>query len=115
MEISNIDAWESGKEKNTDSYGAAIYEYAECWARLMQAEIKKRGFERVDYVVMFGIAEETSLELGFLGITGYMYGAAVSILSQCWVHGEELRKWHNKEYGQDGDGVVNPAVITLTR
>lgn len=26
---------------------------------------------------------------------------------------EFLRKWHNKEYGYDGDGVVNPAVITV--
>ena len=47
------------------------------------------------------------------GITGFMYGAAVSILSQCWEYGEYLRKWHNKDYGYDGDGVVNPAVITV--
>lgn len=47
------------------------------------------------------------------GITGFMYGVAVSILSQCWEYGEFLRKWHNKEYGYDGDGVVNPAVITV--
>ena len=47
------------------------------------------------------------------GITGFMYGAAVSILSQCWEYGECLRKWHNKDYGYDGDGVVNPAVITV--
>ena len=42
-----------------------------------------------------------------------MYGCAVSILSQCWKYGEELRKWHNKEYNYDGDGVVNPAVLTI--
>lgn len=40
-------------------------------------------------------------------------GCAVSILSQCWEYGEYLRKWHNKEYGYDGDGVVNPAVMTV--
>ncbi len=113
MEISNIDEWNKGKENNTDPYGACIYEYAEGWAKVMQAEIKKRGFEKVDYVVMFGIAETSSRELNFLGISGFMKGAAVSILSHCWKHGEELRKWHNKEYGQEGDGVVNPAILTI--
>jgi hypothetical protein len=59
------------------------------------------------------IAEPTSFELGFLGITGFMYGAAVQILSKCWKHGEDLRKWHNNEYGHEGEGVVNPAILTL--
>lgn len=44
-----------------------------------------------------------------------MYGMAVSILSQCWKYGEFLRKWHNKEYGYEGDGVVNPAVMTVKK
>lgn len=26
---------------------------------------------------------------------------------------EELRKWHNKEYNYEGDGVVNPAILTI--
>ena len=47
------------------------------------------------------------------GITGFMYGCAVNILSQCWEYGEVLRKWHNKEYDYEGDGVVNPAIMTV--
>ena len=58
-------------------------------------------------------AEPTSFQLGFLGITGFMYGAAVAILSKCWKHGEELRKWHNKEYNHEGDGVINPAILSV--
>lgn len=58
-------------------------------------------------------AKQLSYEADKEGITGFMYGAAVSILSQCWEYGEFLRKWHNKEYEYDGDGVVNPAVITV--
>jgi len=43
-----------------------------------------------------------------------MYGCAVSMLSQCWKYGEELRRWHNKEWGhEDTDGIVNPAVLTI--
>jgi hypothetical protein len=44
-----------------------------------------------------------------------MYGGAVSILAQCWEYGEDLRKWHNKEYDYEGDGTVNPAVVTITK
>jgi hypothetical protein len=37
----------------------------------------------------------------------------VSVLVHTWKHGEALRKWHNKEYGHEGDGVVNPAVVNF--
>ena len=42
-----------------------------------------------------------------------MHGMAVSILSRHWAHGDELKDWHNKKYNHKGDGVVNPAVMTL--
>lgn len=106
MEFKSFADWQQGKEKNTDSYGACIYEYAEGWAKLMQVEM-------INGNKLEDIAEKTSHELGFLGITGYMYGAAVSVLSHCWLYGERLRKWHNKEYNHEGDGVVNPAIITI--
>jgi len=106
VEFLSKEYWETGKSKNTDGYGACIYEYAEGWAKLMQVEIYK-GKKIED------VAEKTSHEMGFLGITGFMYGAAVSILSHCWIHGEILRKWHNKEYNHEGDGVVNPAILTI--
>ena len=95
-----------GKAKNTDPYGACVYVYAEGWAKLMQREIAKGK-------TVAECAQKTSHELYFLGITGFMYGAAVSILSHCWKYGEELRKWHNKDYGHEGDGVVNPAILTI--
>ena len=60
-------------------------------------------------------AESLSHEADTEGITGFMYGCAVSILSSSWEYGEELRKWHNKEYDYEGDGVVNPAIITLQK
>lgn len=106
MEFADREGWELGLSNNQDPYGKCIYEYAEGWAKLMQAEMSA-GASLKD------IAERTSHELGFMGITGFMYGAAVSILSQAWKHGEELRKWHNKDYGHEGPGVVNPAVLTV--
>jgi hypothetical protein len=106
LELKDIEGWNKNREVNTDPYGKAALDYAEGWAKLMQVEIAK-GNKLID------IAEKTSFELGFMGITGFMYGCAVNILSHCWVHGEELRKWHNKEYGHEGEGVVNPAVLTI--
>lgn len=59
------------------------------------------------------IADSTSREADTEGITGFMYGCAVNALSQLWEYGEELRKWHNKEYNYEGDGVVNPAILKI--
>lgn len=55
------------------------------------------------------------------GITGFMYGMAVNILSQCWLHGEALRRWHNikMQIGDEGEranergAVLNPALLVL--
>lgn len=106
IEISDADNWNEFKEKNKDPYGACCVEYAEGWAKLMQAEMSE-GVKLID------CAQKTSYELGFLGITGFMYGCAVSMLAQCWKYGEELRKWHNKEYKHEGEGVVNPAILSI--
>ena len=72
-----------------------------------------RDIEKPDMACMIAHAEKCSHDADTDGITGFMYGAAVSILSNHWKYGELLRKWHNKEYGHEGDGVVNPAVLTI--
>lgn len=106
IELKDEKAWNEYKEINKDPYGACCVEYAEMWARLMQKEINKGS-------TVVKCAETTSHQLGYLGITGFMYGAAVSMLSKCWKHGEDLRKWHNKEYKHEGECVVNPASLTI--
>lgn len=96
IELKDADAWKKSKEANTDPYGKCAIDYAEGWAKLMQVEMSK-GKSLID------CAEKTSYELVFYGITGFMYGAAVSTLAHCWKYGEDLRKWHNKEYNHEGD------------
>lgn len=108
MKIVDEKVYEDWKAKNTDGYGAGIFRYAEKWANLMEEEITKGSRIR-------DVAQKLSHDADTEGITGFMYGAAVSILSQCWVHGEELKKWHNKEYDYEGEGVANPALITITK
>lgn len=106
FECSDEENFQGWKNSNKDGYGGRIISYAREWAMLMQVEMAN-GKKLRD------IAQQASHDADYDGITGFMYGAAVQMLSQCWKHGEELRKWHNKKYNQEGDGVVNPAVLTL--
>ena len=104
-----------GKEKefdrfvennSKDFYSLGVINYMTRWAELMEKEIEN-GARVLD------IADKTSTTADTDGITGYMYGCAVGALSYYWEYGEELRKWHNKEYNYDGDGVVNPAIVKV--
>lgn len=109
MEYTDEDAWQQALSVNTDSYSRAVMTFAERWARLMQAELAN-GEE------LENIASATSEEADIEGITGFMYGFAVHILSGCWKHGDQLRNWHNRKYGasDDVEGTVNPAILTIS-
>jgi hypothetical protein len=107
-------AWDKAVNNNHDPYGKAAVTYAARWAWMMEQKLEK-GEKLID------IAEQTSRDADAEGITGFMYGCAVSVLSHVWVHGEELRQWHNKDtqIGDEGDkanetgGVLNPALVRI--
>ena len=101
-------------EKNQDFYGKGVVDYGKDWALLMEEQI-------VVGSTVAEIAKETSHTADTQGITGFMYGCAVSALAHYWVHGEELRRWSNldTQIGDEGEkanesgGVLNPALITI--
>lgn len=103
--------WE---DNNKDSYSSRIFSYAKDWGKLMQVEMNT-GKKLQD------IAGKTSKEADYDGITGFMYGAAVSVLAKYWKYGEELRKWHNLktqihdegENANKSGGVLNPALMNF--
>ena len=108
IELADEKRWNEFKDANTDGYGGAIVDYAQRWARLMQARMAG-GQELED------IAQATADEADTDGITGFMYGAAVSTLSKCWKHGDRLNRWHNRKYGvEESNGTVNPAIVTIS-
>jgi hypothetical protein len=74
IELKDEEGWKKSREANQDPYGKATLDYADGWAKLMQVEAMKKGYTNIDVVVLSGIAEKTSHELGFMGITGFMYG-----------------------------------------
>lgn len=106
------------REKNADPYGRRCFTYAEEWADLMEAQMTL-GEEPIDTIKR--VAKDTSRTADTDGITGFMYGAAVSILSNAWQHGEALRRWHNldTQIGTEGEkankdgGVLNPALLRI--
>jgi hypothetical protein len=109
------EAWQRGLDLNSDAYGRRCYTYAAEWARLMEKVMAEHGG------TVAQCAKTTSHLADTDGITGFMYGAAVSILADCWEHGEELRRWHNIEtqIGTEGEkanetgGVLNPALLVI--
>lgn len=116
MKIKNPEAWKVANDANPPSepYGHRIITYAEDWANFMERDMANgKSLEEC--------AETTSREADTDGITGFMYGAAVSVLAGVWEHGEELRRWHNlkTQIGNEGEranesgGVLNPALMTF--
>lgn len=113
------------KAKNTqDRYSARVVSYAEDWANLMEKRLPEGATlaEAIGLMVKDDFAKNTSHEADTDGITGFMYGCAVSVLAHFWVHGEALRRWHNKntQIGTEGDeanakgGVLNQAMLTIS-
>lgn len=100
---------------SADGYSAATVNYAIAWAVAMQQAMRK-GKKIAD------VAKELSHEVDYEGITGFMYGCAVSFLTSFWKHGEELRRWHNldTQLGDEGEqankkkrAVLNPALLSI--
>lgn len=115
MTILDAEAWEQIKRVNSENpYSNRCVTYAEEWARLMEVEIEANQ-------TVAQCASRCSHVADHDGITGFMYGMAVSILAKVWRYGEELRRWHNKDVqiGIEGDranqegGVLNPALLSI--
>lgn len=108
--------YENYKAINCDPYGKATVDYSERWANLMEQRMGDSPPQTLEQC-----ACETSTEANIDGITGFMYGCAVSGLAKFWIHGESLRQWHNLKFqiGTEGekannDGeVLNPALLSL--
>lgn len=117
--------WDEGLAKNSDPYGNAVYRFASEWATRMEAGMQADGVdEAIDESVAMWITVKASSHMSAAddeGITGFMFGCAMSMLAAWWKHGEQLRRWHNLEtqIGNEGEkanesgGVLNPAILSI--
>lgn len=102
------------KAKNSDPYGAGVVTFERRWANAMEVFLE-------DGRDLAAIAEDASRIADTEGITGFMYGCAVKSLAHFWVHGEELRRWHNLkiqihdegERANKEGGTLNPAILVM--
>lgn len=103
------------KANNTDPYGGRVVSYGEDWANSMES-LMDGGKPLTE------IAQACSRQADTDGITGFMYGCAVSALAHFWEHGEALRRWHNirEQIGSEGEkanesgGTLNPALLNIS-
>ena len=108
------------KVNSTDAYSNRVVTYGEEWADLMEKEIAK-GLDIFSGPKNNTIADVLAHKADTDGITGFMYGAAVFALSEFWVHGEALRRWHNlaTQIRNEGEianakgGTLNPALLNI--
>lgn len=101
--------WENCKAINSkDGYSNCVIDYTILWAQYMEYLMATQDKKVAD------VWDRSSHSADIYGITGFMYGCAVSILSSVWKYGEELRMQHNSKYNHEGDGVVNPAILTIS-
>jgi len=120
MKVLDQSIYDDWKAKNTDGYGSACFRFAENWANKLEAEIDKQSGKPVPTVIE-EFAKKYFHDADDEGITGFMYGMAVSILSHCWIYGKELREWHNLDVqiGNEGERanaegkVLNPGILNL--
>ena len=114
MKLKDQAGWEKTVSANDDPYGKAGVTFAERWADLMEARMEAGS-------TLAECAKDCSHEADTSGITGFLYGCAVSILSQVWEHGDELRRWHNldTQIGDEGEranaegSTLNPALLNI--
>lgn len=100
-------------KNDKDPYSRRIITFTERWAALMEARVSQ-GESVKD------VADECERSANAEGITGFMYGCAVQALAHFWVHGEELRQWHNiktqvtdeGERANESGGVLDPAIMS---
>jgi|LSQX01.2.fsa_nt_gb hypothetical protein len=110
--------WNQFVKVNSDSYGQGVIIFSKNWANQIEKMMKENPGRTFGDVVK--IAEQDA-DAAAGGITGFMYGCAVAMLSEVWIRGEDLRRWHNinTQYSDEGyaanksGGILNPALIVV--
>lgn len=89
-----------------NDYSRSMVRYMERWADMMETAIAGGA-------TVAQAAESAGQEANTEGITGFQFVCAVEALSHFWPHGEALRQWHNHRYHYDGQGTVNPTILSF--
>ncbi len=108
--LKNPVAWQKAIDSANTPYSRAIIVFAARWAKAMEAKIAAGAS-------LEQIAEDSEKEADMEDIcqNRHTYCWAVSLLASCWIHGDQLREWHNKQFGSYGTKAsANSAVLIVS-
>jgi len=113
--LANPKDWQTWQDNNKDGYGGACVAVAYHAMKMLDDS----EYEISDPHKLICDADDKA-NTG--GITGYMAGAAASMISKCHERGDEFRRiWNGDvQIGDEGDkanesgGVLNPALLNIT-
>ncbi len=116
MPITNQEKWDECVRINTDPYGGACVAVAREAMRMLDEGFELKGHDDTHKLICD--ADDAS-KAG--GITGFMAGAAASMISSYHSRGEEFRKlWNTRhQINDEGDkanesgSVLNPALLSI--
>ena len=114
MKLKNKELWDNFVESNQDPYGGCCVNVARRVMELLDEDPTPLhpGYHP-DIHTAHGLICKADEDIKAGGITGFMAGAVAFMISQCHERGDEFKKVWNNHHNHDGDGVVNPAVVTI--
>jgi hypothetical protein len=115
MKLKNEKAWNEYVEKNQNAYGKCCVDVARRVMELLEEDDTPlhKGYNP-DIHTPHGLICKANKDIDAGGITGFMAGAVAHMVAECHERGEEFRKIWNDEHEYEGEGVVNPALVTIS-
>ena len=114
IKTGKLDDWQKGLSNNTNPYGRACFVFANELAKNLEDLMVDTGrpFNELSSAEIKEAEHKADEVVG--GVTGFMYGVAISCLTDVWEYGEELRKYHNTQMGNpSAKGTINPAILNI--
>lgn len=78
--------WQEFVDANKDFYGKGIVDFATQWGRLMELRVEQ-GMSVLE------AAKATESEADTFGMSGFSFSAALSMLREMWIYGDQLRDY----------------------
>lgn len=90
--LKDADGWAQCVAANSDGgYGEYALNYARQWACMMERDIAA-GMTVAETATLRQHEADAEMQM-----SGFQWGCALSILTQVWEHGDELREWREAE------------------
>lgn len=105
--ITNSDEWKRAVAANLDAYGKACIDVARAVMHLIDEP--ETPLVNVNASELIYVANRKLKA----GLTGFQAGAVAELVSKVHSRGDEFRVSWNNNYGHEGGGIVNPAIMTI--